>query len=1063
MFREGINMSRARKGDSIKGGTGYLGFVVFFLTLILMLSLPISGTASGSKTIKVPEDYQSIQKAINMSQNGDTIVVATGRYTEQVDFRGKKVTLRSQDPDNPNVVNQTILSGNKEGNVVEFRGQETNSAVLEGFTIKHGLETYGAGIIIRNASPTIRNNVITKNGAKIGGGIYVAGKKATPLIEGNSISGNIATERGGGIEVRYEASPRIINNKIDNNLAMEGAGLEISYGANPEVRDNVITGSWAGADMRFPFHAKKYFETSNFKETYEEFPNFGSGILIVNGCSPTIVDNLIGDSFGGGVAILLNSSPRLVGNRVVRNQGEQLGGGLLIGLDSSPELVENEIGNNRAIRGGGIYIINKSSPKIKNNHIYSNKARAEGGGVFVWARSGPKILNNEFKDNEAARGEAIWIDRTSSKLSSLKGNSSEGTKVLKSPLGELDQGKVIEVPQDHQSIQQAINVAENGDQIIVHPGTYYETINYHGKAITVKSKAGSKSTVIDGLGIGPVVTFESGEGKRSVLDGFTITHGRGGIDCRRSSPTIKNNIIKENQAKGGGGGINNYLSSPIIENNMIKSNKATTGAGLSLWFSSPKIIDNTIEGNEVTDKEGNGGGIFLDHFSLALIKNNKIYGNYAPGGGGISFDSSFSGPLVSGNIIQNNRAESGAGLYFFLDSSPLVKNNIISHNEAKRGASVLAHLFCSPKFIHNTIAYNIAEQGNSGIGSYAGSDVTLINSILWNEGVNINKDGGGEVSVNYSNTKYLKSGKGNISRDPHFQSEDDLHLSKDSPCIDAGKKTEVTVDIDGDKRPIGDGFDIGADESPVTKMATKERKKTQFPSLQEAIDRAEPGDVIEVVQASTSENLIIDKNITIKGIGDKRTLIRGEKEERSVIEVRGWSRDVKITLENLRIGFAPQENGFEVGGSAVLNLDDVVVMGNGSNGLEIGDQAEVRINNSDLLNNGISGIELYDNAKVVITNSTILNNQERAIWAHDSVSVTVDNTTISNNMGGGVYLFEKPEGKPKSTIKNSKITNNDGCGIYAESEDSIIACTNNTVENNSEGNFCEDGAQKCKQ
>src|SRR4030081_3664850 len=69
----------------------------------------------------------------------------------------------------------------------------------------------------------------------------------------------------------------------------------------------------------------------------------------------------------------------------------------------------------------------------------------------------------------------------------------------------------IHVPRDQPTIQAGINAAINGDTVLVSPGTYFENINFNGKAITVKSSAGPAVTIIDGSSINPPVTFSTNE------------------------------------------------------------------------------------------------------------------------------------------------------------------------------------------------------------------------------------------------------------------------------------------------------------------------------------------------------------------------------------------------------------------------------------------------------------------------------------------------------------------------------------------------------------------------
>ena len=75
-----------------------------------------------------------------------------------------------------------------------------------------------------------------------------------------------------------------------------------------------------------------------------------------------------------------------------------------------------------------------------------------------------------------------------------------------------------------ESIQDVIETAVDEDTIIVKPGIFYENINTRGKAITLMSEAGADSTIIDGLGL-TVVTIDSGEDSRTIIDGLTLQYG----------------------------------------------------------------------------------------------------------------------------------------------------------------------------------------------------------------------------------------------------------------------------------------------------------------------------------------------------------------------------------------------------------------------------------------------------------------------------------------------------------------------------------------------------------
>ena len=126
----------------------------------------------------------------------------------------------------------------------------------------------------------------------------------------------------------------------------------------------------------------------------------------------------------------------------------------------------------------------------------------------------------------------------------------------------------IQVPLVIPDIQDAIDFSGSGDSIIVSAGTYMGTINFSGKNVILVAAEGPSSTILDGNGVGPVVTIANGETAAAVLDGFTITGGsaqKGAgiyIDLS-SSPTLKNLVITGNTGSSYGGGVYVYNLSLI--------------------------------------------------------------------------------------------------------------------------------------------------------------------------------------------------------------------------------------------------------------------------------------------------------------------------------------------------------------------------------------------------------------------------------------------------------------------------------------------------------------------
>ena len=342
------------------------------------------------------------------------------------------------------------------------------------------------------------------------------------------------------------------------------------------------------------------------------------------------------------------------------------------------------------------------------------------------------------------------------------------------------------------TIQKGIDTARNGDVVKVNRGKYYETIDFKGKAITLRGTDPNSwrvvaATIIDANGSGNVVTFDSNEDANSVLEGFTIRNGDRGIYCSEASPTIELCIITNNHTKGNGGGMYNLKASPMVANCIFSRNSSTgNGGGMYNGYSPacPNVISCVFTGNSSGDE---GGGMANWAGTSPTVINCVFYHNTARDRGGGMVNKESEATIINCTFFDNS-ARGGGGIYNRDDPAPELYNCILWGNDAGE----IYNRRCKPLFSYCDIEGSLN-------GDKCGGD---------------DSDDGGHNDND--DPEFVNSSDPNGADDMWGTSDDGL-IPTEEDVVDEGndkivKDRRITTDIKGDDRIIGKHVDMGAYE-----------------------------------------------------------------------------------------------------------------------------------------------------------------------------------------------------------------------------------------------------------
>ena len=368
-------------------------------TLTLGFSIQLVKSELG--TIIVPDDYSSIQEAVNAANLGDTIFVENGTYYENV-VVNKTLWLTGEDKET------TFIDGNRTGTVVKIEG---DNVAVRGFTIQNG--DTGISAIGNYHGHNISNNIVTNNTK----GIYyvissndtISGNNITDNNCGvwfsrssnNTLSGNLMNDNKYNFYVGGEELRHFLHSIDDSNLVdgkpvyylVNQTDLMINPATHPQVGylglincDDSTVDDLTLTDNE---HGLLFAYTNNSRVSGNNITNNNVGVWLFSSSNNTLSGNNITNN-NSGIELSASSDNILSGNTITTNS--------LHGIDLFESSNNNISGNNITNNNSGIELYNSSY----NNVFWNNISTNNYNGIMLYEYSsynnicGNKITNNKI-------------------------------------------------------------------------------------------------------------------------------------------------------------------------------------------------------------------------------------------------------------------------------------------------------------------------------------------------------------------------------------------------------------------------------------------------------------------------------------------------------------------------------------------------------------------------------------------------------------------------------------------------------------------------------------------
>jgi hypothetical protein len=378
--------------------------------------------------------YVLIQDALDApaTLDGDTIQVAPGTYAELVDFGSKSVVLQSEAGAAQTTIDATGLFA-LEQSVVRIRAGQGPSCVLAGFTLRGGEGSsiaggpfdgkfVGGGLLVRGASPTVRDCELTQNDATCGAGAYV--ENGNPTFERCSFTSNtMSIFAGGGAMLTVDSDVTLSECTIADHTNQAFAAGILVMGGRIDATDCVFAHNLATEGGHVVLGAFGSVADSSLTRTTftsgSSSDGHGGAIQVVGGTHTwvdcTFGQNVSANDHDGGAAYFENAVVTITGSSFTGNRSGR--GGALMLRSSTATIASCTFTSNRvqpalayAFREGGALFVQSSTVAVAactftDNEAFhdvflTNPSRTAGGAVCCIG-AGVTIDDSRFVGNRA--------------------------------------------------------------------------------------------------------------------------------------------------------------------------------------------------------------------------------------------------------------------------------------------------------------------------------------------------------------------------------------------------------------------------------------------------------------------------------------------------------------------------------------------------------------------------------------------------------------------------------------------------------------------------------------